>query len=174
MSNKNAHTLAMFAHPEQVEGAIRELLAAKIPGFAMDDVTLKSPIEYPELSEMLGPRPVYVQRYTLAGAVLGSTIGFTLIASAQANFLQQIRGGRPIVPIPPDMVLTYELFILIGVLMTVLGCFIGWKLPSKRSPLFNANVSEDKIGIVVKTVPAAIPAINDIFRRHHALEVQGD
>lgn len=172
--SKNAHTLAMFSHPEQVEGVIRELKAANIPGFGMEDVTLKSPIEYPELSEMLGSRPVYVQWYTLTGAVLGSSIGFTLIASAQANFLQQIRGGRPIVPIPPDMVLTYELFILIGVLMTVMGCFIGWKLPKKRSPLFNANVSEDKIGLVVKTVPAAIPAINEIFRRHNSLEIQGD
>jgi hypothetical protein len=172
--SKNAHTLAMFSHPEQVEGAIRQLKAANISGFRMEDVTLKSPIEYPELSEMLGPRPVYVQWFTMAGALMGSTIGFTLIASAQANFLLQVRGGRPVVPIPPDMVITYELFILIGVLMTVLGCFIGWKLPGKRSPLFNANVSEDKIALLVKTEPAAIPAINEIFRSHQALEIQGD
>ncbi|MDE1941566.1 MAG: DUF3341 domain-containing protein [Betaproteobacteria bacterium] len=169
-----AHTLALFNDFEAAGRALQELKVSNLPGFRMDDVLIKSPIEHPELSEMLGSRPVYVQLYTLAGAVLGSTIGFTLIASAQGNFLQQIRGGRPIVPIPPDMVLTYELFILIGVLMTVVGCFIAWKLPGNRSPLYNTRISEDKIGILVKADPLVIPKVNGIFERHQPLEIMGE
>jgi uncharacterized membrane protein len=86
----------------------------------------------------------------------------------------QIRGGRPLVPIPPDMVITYELFILCGVLMTIVGCFIGWKLSAKRSPLYNVNISVDKIAIVVKAESHAIPEINAIFARNHSLEIIGD
>lgn len=169
-----AHTLALYSDFEEAGRAIQELKAANLQGFKMDDVILKSPIEHPELSEMLGSRPVYVQFFTLAGAVLGSSIGFTLIASAQANFLLQIRGGRPIVPLPPDLVITYELFILIGVFMTVLGCFIGWKLPGNRSPIYNTSISEDKVGILVKAEAQTIPQINEIFNRHQPLEIIGE
>lgn len=168
------HTLALFNDFEEAGNALQELKDSNLAGFRMDDVTIKSPIEHPELSSLLGPRPVYVQLFTLCGAVFGSVTGFTLIASAQANFLLQIRGGRPVVPIPPDMVLTYELFILCGVLMTALGCFIGWKLPGRRSPLYNERVSEDKIAILVKADSAAIASINAIFTRHRSLEIMGE
>jgi hypothetical protein len=105
---------------------------------------------------------------------MGAVLGFLFIASTQANFLMQVRGGRPVVPIPPNMVITYELFILFGVFITVLGCFIAWKLPGKRSPLYNASISEDKIGILVKADVACIPKINEIFNRHMALEIIGE
>jgi len=169
-----AHTMALFNDFDGAAIALEELRSRKIPGFRMEDVTIKSPIEHPELSEMLGKRPVYVQVYTLVGAVLGALVGFTLIASAQANFLVQIRGGRPLVPIPPDMVITYELFILCGVLMTIVGCFIGWKLSGKRSPLYNVSISVDKIAIVVKADRNAISEINNIFSRNHSLEIIGE
>jgi hypothetical protein len=169
-----SHTLALFNNFDQAAKAIGELKASKLDGFRMEDVTLKSPIEHPEIAEALGPRPVYVQIYTLVGAVMGAVLGFLFIASDQANFLLQVRGGRPVVPIPPDMVITYELFILFGVLVTVLGCFIAWKLPGKRSPLYNASISEDKIGILVKADDACIAKVNEIFRRHLALEIVGE
>jgi hypothetical protein len=168
------HTMALFNDFEEAGNALQELKDSNLAGFRMQDVVIKSPIEHPELSAMLGSRPVYVQFYTMAGAILGAVLGFTLIASAQANFLLQIRGGRPVVPVPPNMVLTYELFILCGVLMTAVGCFIGWKLPGKRSPLYNERVSEDKIAILVKADSAAIASINAIFIRHRSLEIMGE
>ena len=169
-----SHMLALFTDFDEASNAIRELKASNLQGFNLKDVTLKSPIEHPELSELLGPRPVYVRYFTLAGVLLGPTTGLTLIASAQASFLLQIRGGRPIDPVPPDMVLTYELFILSGVLMTVLGCFIAWKLPGRRSPLYNTNVTEDKIGVLVKADPQVIPKVNEILIRHKPTEIMGE
>ena len=169
-----SHTLALFNNFDEAARAIGELKSSKLDGFKMDDVTLKSPIEHPEIAEALGPRPVYVQLYTLVGAVMGAVLGFLFIASAQATFIVQVRGGKPVVPIPPDMVITYELFILFGVFVTVLGCFIAWKLPGKRSPLYNASISEDKIGILVKADNDCIPKINAIFSRHMALEIIGE
>lgn len=171
---KKAHTLALYEDFDEAGRAIDDLKAANISGFRVEDVTIKSPIEHPEVSAKLGSRPVYVQLFTLAGVLFGPATGFTLIASAQATFIYQIRGGRPVVPIPPDMVLTYELFILSGVLMTVIGCFLSWKLPGSRSPLYNTSVSEDKIGILVKADPQSIPRINEVLSRHQPIEIMGD
>ncbi|NDU85561.1 MAG: DUF3341 domain-containing protein [Ferrovum sp.] len=171
---KKTHTLALYSDPDEAANALKDLKSSGISGFRMDDVIIKSPIDHPELSELLGPRPVYIQWFTLLGVLLGPTTGLVLIASAQASFIYQVRGGRPVVPFPPDMVLTYELFILSGVLMTVLSTFVAMKLPGNRSPLYNASVSEDKIGILVKTDPASLPQINEILGRHKPLEIMGD
>jgi hypothetical protein len=170
MSEK-AYTLALFGDFHEAALAIAALRESRIKGFKMTDVILKSPIEHPECAAELGYRPVYVQLFSLIGAVLGAGLGFLLISSAQADFLRQPRGGFPIVPVPPNMVITYELFILISVFFTVISCIIFWKLPGRRSPLYNVNISVDKIGLLVKSDLAAAAAIKDVFSRHHALEI---
>lgn len=172
--SKKAVTLALYADPDEAGAALKELRNCAVPGFKMDDVIIKSPIDHPELSELLNHRPVYIQLFTLLGVLLGPTTGLVLIASAQASFIFQTRGGRPIVPLPPDMVLTYELFILSGVLMTVISTFVAMKLPGNRSPLYNASVSEDKIGVLVKAEAQNIPQIDEILRRHNPTEIKGD
>ena len=63
------------------------------------------------------------------------------------------------------------MFILTSVFFTVIACIVFWKLPGRRSPLYNVNISVDKIGLLVKSDLAAAAAIKDIFLRHHALEV---
>ncbi|NNM81426.1 MAG: DUF3341 domain-containing protein [Burkholderiales bacterium] len=169
-----SHMLALFTDFDEASASIRELKVSNIQGFNLKDVTLKSPIEHPEIEELLGDRPVYVQFFTLFGALFGGIGGFAFISSCQATFLLQPKGGKPVIPIPPDMVLTYELFILFGVYITVLGFFIGAKLPMKRHKLYNARVSEDQIGILIKAEDTAMPAIKDLFTRHKVLEIIGE
>src|SRR5450631_4177182 len=166
--SKKAHILALFNDFDAAAKGIAALRESSLKGFKMKDVTLKSPIDHPECAAELGYRPVYIQLFSLLGAVLGASLGFLLISSAQASFLRQPRGGFPMVPIPPNMVITYELFILTSVFFTVISCIIFWKLPGRRSPLYNVEISVDKIGLLVKSDLAAAAAIKDIFLRHHA------
>ena len=166
------HLLALFNNFDEAGAAIAELRAANIRGFSMDDLILKSPIEHPEVEEVLGDKPVYVQWFTLIGASLGGLLAFSLISGSQANFFAQMKGGKPIVPLPPNFVLTYEMFILGGVFITVLGFLICAGLPAKRSPLYSAKVSEDQIGILVKGDESAIATLKAVFSRHKALEIQ--
>ena len=163
--------MGLFNDFDAAHSAIAELLDANIKGFTRDDITLKSPIEHPEVEHVLGDRPVKVQRFTFFGAIFGGITAFTLIASAQATFLMQSKGGKPIVPIPPDLVLTYEMFILGGVLMTVLGFLIGAGLPSKRSSLYNVKVSEDQIGVLLNLEERSMQAVKDLLRKHNVLEI---
>jgi len=168
---KKSYILALFRDFHEAAITIAALRESSIPGFSMEDVTLKSPIDHPECAEELGPRPVYIQIFSLIGAVLGSSLGFLGISSAQANFLRQPRGGFPIVPIPPNMVLTYELFILTAVFFTITACFIVWRIHRVDSRLYDVQISLDRIGILVKAEPTAIARLRDIFSQHHALEI---
>lgn len=166
------HLLALFNDFEEAEAAIVELRSAKIGGFNIDDMIVKSPIEHPEVEEFIGDKPVYVQWFTLVGALLGGITAFLLISGAQANFYSQLKGGKPIVPLPPNFVLTYEMFILGGVFITVLGFLVCAGLPARRSPLYSAKVSEDQIGILVKTDESGAAAMRALFSKHKALEIQ--
>lgn len=166
------HLLALFNDFDEAVAAIAELRGANIKGFNIDDLILKSPIEHPEVEKVLGDKPINVQWFTLIGACMGGILAFTLVASAQANFFSQIKAGKPIVPLPPDFVLTYEMFILGGVFITILGFLICAGLPAKRSPLYSAKVSEDQIGILVKGDESAVAAFKAIFTKHKALEIQ--
>ena len=89
-----------------------------------------------------------------------------------SQFYAQMKGGKPIVPFPPDFVLTYEMFILGGVYITVLGFLICAGLPARRSPLYSAKVSTDQIGLLVKVDDGSSGILRSIFTRHQALEIQ--
>ena len=167
------HLLALYNNFDEAEAVVRELRNTQIKGFDVnDDMTVKSPIEHPEVEAFLGDKPVNVQWFTLVGAVLGGLLAFFLISGAQANFYAQLKGGKPIVPLPPNFVLTYEMFILGGVFITVLGFLICSGLPAKRSPLYSTKVSEDQIAILVKADESAISVLRAIFTKHQALEIQ--
>lgn len=167
------HLLALFSNFDEAEAVVRELRNVRIKGFDSDkDMIVKSPIEHPEVEEFLGDKPVRVQWFTLVGALSGGSLAFLLISASQGNFFAQLKGGKPIVPFPPDFVLTYEMFILGGVYISVLGFLICAGLPARRSPLYSAKVSEDQIGILVQADEAVSGTLKSIFTKHQALEIQ--
>lgn len=167
------HLLAIFSNFHEAEAAVKELRETSIKGFdANDDLIVKSPIEHPEVEEFLGEKPVHVQWFTLGGALSGGLLAFFLISGSQASFFSQLKGGKPIVPFPPNFVLTYEMFILGGVYITILGFLICAGLPARRSPLYSAKVSEDQIGLLVKADEASAGILKAIFTKHEALEIQ--
>lgn len=167
------HLLALFSNFDEAEAVVKELRSARINGFDADkDMIVKSPIEHPEVEQFLGDKPVRVQWFTLAGSVGMGALMFLLISAAQGNFFAQMKGGKPIVPFPPNFVLTYEMFILGGVYITVLGFLICAGLPARRSPLYSAKVSEDQIGILVQADESASGTLKSIFTKHQALEIQ--
>ena len=167
------HLLALFNNFDEAEAVVRELRSVSLKGFdAGKDMIVKSPIEHPEVEEFLGDKPVRVQWFTLAGALGGGSLAFLLISASQGNFFAQMKGGKPIVPFPPNFVLTYEMFILGGVYISVLGFLICAGLPARRSPLYSVKVSEDQIGILVKSDEDSSAALKSIFTKHKALEIQ--
>jgi hypothetical protein len=145
---------------------------AYLPALNRDDITIKSPIEHPDVEELLGYRPAPIRKYTLIGSLLGAILGFLFLAASQGNFFAQQKGGKPIIPLPPDIVLTYELLILGGVYITVLGFLISAGLPARmKSELYNTKISEDQIGVMVKSDASTIAEIKKIFEKHLAISI---
>ncbi|HYB52217.1 MAG TPA: quinol:electron acceptor oxidoreductase subunit ActD [Burkholderiaceae bacterium] len=165
--------LGLFNDFDQASAALRDLREANLPYLDWDDVTIKSPIEHPDVESVLGVRSIPIRKYTLVGALLGGSLGFLGLATSQGNFFSQLKGGKPIIPLPPDFVLTYEMLILGGVYITVLGFLICAGLPHRiKSDLYDVAVSEDQVGVMVKANAHCIAEVRKIFEGHKVLSMQ--
>jgi len=169
---KKSRILGLFSNFDEAFNAISEIRLHKITGVSVNDVTVISPIEHPEIEEVLGERPSHVPKFTLTGACFGLTFGFLFLASAQATFLVQPQGGKAVIPLPSNIVLTYEMLILFSVLFTVAGFIIGARLLRKRRSLYSEMVTLDQVGIELEVEEKYIEPIKRLFKEHGVLEIR--
>ncbi|MBI5450976.1 MAG: DUF3341 domain-containing protein [Gammaproteobacteria bacterium] len=169
---KKYHLLGLFSNFDEAFAAISDIRHHKIPGVQLEDVTVISPIEHPEIDEVLGARPSHVPKFTLVGSLFGMSAGFLFLATAQANFAVQPQGGKPVIPLPSNIVLSYEMLILFGVLFTLTGFLLGARLLRKRKPLYSEKVSLDQVGIEMELEEKYIEPVKALFRQHQVIEIR--
>ena len=164
--------LALFGDFAEAHDAIADIRRNDVPGVTVDDITMKSPIEHPEVEEVLGERPVHLQKFTLFGAIFGVVFGFLFLASAQATFLVQPQGGKPVIPLPSNFVLVYEMLIFFAVWATFLSFLVLSGLFKKRSRLYSEKVSLDQVGLMVEVDDSIAEPLRELFKRHKVLEIR--
>jgi len=170
MSKHNV--LALFGDFEEAFNALNDIKAKKIPGLSIDDVIVKSPIEHPEIEEVLGERPVHIQKVTLFGALFGLTFGFLFLSGAQATFLVQPQGGKPVIPLPTNFVLMYEMLIFFAVWLTFFSFIFMSGLLRKRHTLYSENISLDQVGILLVVDETQLQPLKNLFNAHDAVEIR--
>ncbi len=169
---RKGRILALFSNFDEAFAAISDIRHYKIPGVSVDDVTVISPIEHPEIEEVLGERTAHVPKFTLLGALTGVTFGFFFLAAAQATFTVQPQGGKPVIPLPSNFVLMYEMLILFAMLFTVTAFALGARLFRKRKSLYSEKVSLDQVGIELEVDEKYIEPLKELFNQHQALEIR--
>lgn len=169
---KTHRILGMFRDFDEATLAIRDIRCGRLAGVSVNDVTLISPIEHPEVEEELGDRPVFVQRFTFCGALFGMFGSWLWISASQATFLVQPQGGKPVITVVSNFVLNYEMMILGSVLSTILGFLIGARIPARKGTLYSENVSVDQIGIIMEMPEDRLAPTKELFKRHNVLEIR--
>ena len=164
--------MALFNDFDEAFHALAEIREHKIKGVDIDDVTLLSPIEHPEIEEVLGERPIHVQKFTFFGALFGVTFGFFFLAAAEASFLVQPQGGKPVIPLPSNFVLMYEMLIFFGVWTTVFAFFVLAGLGRKRDPMYSEKVNVDQVAVMLDVKPENLEPIKALFKQHKAQEIR--
>ena len=138
------NALALFHDPESALAAAGRL---KDAGFARPE--LMSPIPIHGVEDVLGPKKSVIRRFTLFGGIFGALGGFTLAAGTAVLYIHPT-GGRPIITIPPFMIITYEMTILCGILATVLGFLISARFPAIRERVYVPETAIDKFAVTVE------------------------
>ncbi len=112
-----------------------------------------------------------VRYWQLFGGIIGvlSAIALTFGTSWEWNL---IVGGRPIISVPPYIVIMFELMILIGGLSGLTGFFLHSRMPVfDPLPGYRSRFNEDKFGLVVECDETAASRIESVLRDAGAEEV---
>jgi hypothetical protein len=137
------HVIGLFHEPDSALEAAGKL---KDAGFATPE--LQSPIPMEGVEEVLGEKKTVIRRFTLFGGLIGASSGF-LLAAGTAVFWAHPTGGRPIITIPPFLIITYELTILFGIVATVIGFLISARLPAIRQRVYAPEAAVDKFAVII-------------------------
>ncbi len=136
--------MGTFAFEEDFLAAAKNLRSS---GF--DNISLLSPVPLEEAQEVLGLGKSPVRRYSLAGAIIGAISGFAMAAGTALVFILPT-GGRAIITVPPFLIITYEMTILLGVLFTLIGFHFVSGLPAWRDRPYLSSAGTDKFVVVVE------------------------
>jgi hypothetical protein len=161
--------LAVFDKP----GPVAEM-ARRLQNRGYGDLEVFSPAAFPELDDVVDSRPSRVRAWTLVGGLLGAVTGYALTIW-MANDWQLMIGGKPFSSIPPYTVIAFELTILFGGLLTLLGLLVVAKLPSgsfgKTAKAYSARFSAEEFGLVVGCKERDVLEVDALLRDGGAAEV---
>ena len=153
--------LAIYSYMDLLIDTIKEL---RSKGF--EDIRAFSPVPSHEIEDALdrGYEPSKVKYFTLCGAILGACVGaaFTVLTSLDWPI---VTSAKPIVSVPPYMIIIFECMILIGGLSTFLGLIINSRLRKNVDPIhYDERFSNDKFGILVTVDSGDFEEVEHILR----------
>ncbi len=136
--------LALFAELDATVTAIERLRALHV-----HDLVVFTPVPRHELEHALHEPESPVRIFTLVGGLTGAASGFALGTWTSLDW-PLITGGKPIISLPPFVIIAFELTILFGALATVLGLLINARLPRMRlEVIYDPTFSASRFGIFV-------------------------
>jgi hypothetical protein len=139
----NVSLMAIFPDLEPAADAIEQL---RTLGIADDQMNVISGV--PVTEAMLGrPRQwTNVPRLALGGAVAGFFVGALLAFGTPSAYPIQV-GRQAVIPVPPSIVVIFEMTMLGLLLATFLGVFLDSYFPSYRPMHYVPEISNGKIGV---------------------------
>lgn len=136
--------LALF---EDINPAAEAIERLRNLGISDDQMNVISGI--PVTEAMLGrPRQwSNVPRLALGGSIAGFMVGIFLAVGTPLLYPIHV-GGQALIPIPPSIVVVFEMTMLGMLVSTFIGVFLDSFFPSYRPKQYLPEISDGKIGIL--------------------------
>lgn len=160
--------LAVFSDLDPAADAIEQL---RLLGVQDDCMNVISGI--PVTEAMLG-RPnqqTNVPRLAMGGAAAGFVVGVFLGFITPNMYTIQV-GGQPFAPVPPAVIVIFEMTMLGMLLSTFVGVFLDSYFPSYRPMKYVPEISDGKIGILIECPPPDEQKVTDVLKKLGAESVQ--
>ena len=160
--------LGLFQGATPTANAIEQLQEL---GISDDRVTVMSGIPYDP--EMLSRPPVRgrLGKITLLGAFLGVLLALVLSAGLFLLY-PLVQGGQPIVPIPPTLIVLFEITMLGTMGITFVGFWVVNRFPVFGRPVYDLRITAGSIGVVTRIEEGLGGQVEDILRECGAYEVK--
>lgn len=160
--------LAVFSDIDPAADAIDQL---RLLGVHDDCMNVISGI--PVTEAMLG-RPsqwTNVPRLALGGAIAGFFVGVFLSFITPNMYTIKV-GGQPFTPVPPAVIVLFEMTMLGMLLSTFLGVFLDSLFPNYRPMHYVPEISDGKIAILIECPPPDVQKITDVLKKLGAESVK--
>jgi hypothetical protein len=160
--------LGVFPYLDATLDAIKQLRAA-----GHTDFTVYSPIPRHEIEDALGQPVSPVRMFTLIGGIAGCGIGAWLTLWMSGDW-PIVVGGKPVLSVPPYVVIMFEMTILFGALSTILGILFNALFAARRAGTiqYDPRFSNDRFGIFVPAASDKAAAAERLLRDSGAEEVR--
>ncbi len=119
----------IFEEKEKFLERLRGLMQEGVPA---ERIRVITPFGVHEVAEILPGKRSKVRFFALIGAASGTATGFAFTILTSLSW-PLIVGGKPIVSIPPFIIIAFALTILFGALSTFAGFLLLSRLPSLRA-----------------------------------------
>ena len=136
--------LGVFA---DIDGAVEAIENLKAAG--LKRIVTFSPMPSHDLEHAMEPPQSPVRVFTLIGGLTGAATGFALPTLTSLDW-PLVTGGKPIIAMPPMIIIAFELTILFAALSTIAGLFINARLPRARANvIYDPSFSAGHFGVFV-------------------------
>ncbi len=158
--------VSVYDLPSDVSTVVRKL---KARGF--DDLTTYSPAPFDDIEMAEDPKPSGVRLFTLIGGLVGVFTGFGIQIWMSMDWPLKI-AGKNIAAIPPMWIIGFELTILFGGILTVLGLLgLGGLYPRPLDEHYSPRFSAEEFGVVVTCEERDVAEVESLMRGNNAKEV---
>ena len=142
-------TLLALFDEDKIDPASDAIEKLREMGIPHENINVISGV--PIAHKILGrPHPwTNVSRLALGGAVAGFLFGVFLNYGTPYLYHVPV-GGQYITPVPPGMIIIFEMTMLFALLATFLGVFLDSFFPNYRPLEYVPEISDGKIGIFFK------------------------
>jgi mono/diheme cytochrome c family protein len=165
---RNFMLLGLFEEVSSVAGSIEGLRRIGVPD---NRVSVMSTVPYS--AKVLGRRPArnYLGIISVLGALTGVTIALLLLVGTPLLYPLHA-GGQPLIPIPPSLIITFELTMLGTMWITFGGFFLFNRLPRFGRPMYDRRIGEGNIGVLIETDSSRVDRVTDLLKGFGAFDVQ--
>ena len=158
--------VSVFDFPDDVASVIK-----KLRGRGFDEIEAYSPAPFEQISEALDDRPSKVRAFTLVGGLLGVVTGFGMQIWMSLEWPIKV-AGKAFASIPPYFIVGFELTILFGGILTLIGLLLVGRLyPRPLDRAYSARFSGEEFGGAVRCGDRDVAEVDALLRAQSAKEV---
>jgi hypothetical protein len=159
----------ILASYEYLDSTVDAITGLRRAGF---EVKAYAPYPDHHIEHALGYDQSPVRVWTLVGGLTGTAtaLAFTTWTSVDWPI---VVGGKPIVSIPPYVIIMFELTVLFGALSTIIGLFILSRLPNlKPAVIYDPEFTAGRYGVYVEADGARLDEARRILNEQEPIEMR--
>ena len=159
----------LLASYEYLDSTVDAITGLRRAGF---DVKAYAPYPDHHIEHALGYDQSPVRVWTLVGGLTGTAtaLAFTVWTSVDWPI---VVGGKPIVSIPPYVIIMFELTVLFGALATIIGLFILSRLPNlKPAVIYDPEFTAGRYGVYVEADSGRLDEARGILNAQEPMELR--